>query len=601
MANKTFVVQYLIKAREQYVAIANKVAASTNKMRKQIKKSSAAFKGLSSVVRKTGALVKRAVGAMAAKTSVSGSVMRGGIAVAKVSFSALAATARGVSAVVKGSMRAMATGVSVAMNKIRGAAKRAKQSIIKVGEGAKSAGKKLILFATLPLALLANSLKNSARDAEETDSKFGTVFSSIRGKADAMALNLSKNFGLARDEAKGLLANTGDLLSGFGFSQKATLAMSNDIVKLGADLASFSNFEGGAEGASIALTKALLGETESAKALGIVIRQGTPTFKKNVAMIQRTQRVSLLQAKAIEILRIASTQSKNAIGDFARTQEDLANQERITLGRLRDLRVEMGKFLLPIALKINKVVQNLTERFLALSPRTKKIILIVAGVVAVLGPLLLLFGGLILLFPALTAGFAVFTAVMGPLLLPVLLFAAAAALVIKHWEEVKAFFKGFGEGFQEAMGPTLTNLIEQFKEAAGIIASLFASDSEAATNLREFADIGKLIGTIVGGALKLLINGLSGIGEILGQVIGSLVTLDFSAFDVGRIKAQFLGEQAQLQAITTSPVIQSVANPPTRVDVGVQVGLDKGLKETAPTAITQANTRRTDVGLVTGG
>jgi len=558
MANKTFVVQYLIKAREQYVAVAKKVAASTLKMRNQVKKSSTAFKGLTATVRKTSAIVKKAVSSMARKTAA-------------------------------------------AMNKIKASLKKAGRSMTAIGEKSKAAGKKLILFATLPILFLANSLKNAARDAEETDSKFGTVFSSIQSKANAMALNLSKNFGLARDEAKGLLANTGDLLGGFGFTQEATLRMSNDIVKLGADLASFSNFEGGAEGASIALTKALLGETESAKALGIVIRQGTPTFKKNVAMIQRTQKVSLLQAKAIEILRIASTQSKNAIGDFARTQQDLANQERITIGRLRDLRVEMGKFLLPIALKLNKVVQNLTERFLALSPRVKKIILIVAGAIAVLGPLLVIIGALILFFPALIAGFAAFTAIMGPLLIPALLLAGAAFLIIKNWEEVKAFFKGFGEGLQEALGPTITNLIAQFREAAAIIAELFASDSEAATNLKEFANIGKLVGTIIGEFIRLLINGLSGIGEIIGQVIGALVTFDFSHFDTDRIKARFIGEQVQPPAGTTPPIIESIATAPSRVDVGVSVGLDSGLKQTTPTSVNRQNVRRADVGTVTNG
>ena len=110
--------------------------------------------------------------------------------------------------------------------------------------------------------------------------------------------------------------------------QDIALELSKQVGTLALDLASFTNFAGGAEGASAALTKALLGEAESAKALGIVIRQDTREYKDLVAGLQETNNISLVQAKALAALQIATEQSQNAIGDYARTAESTANVQR---------------------------------------------------------------------------------------------------------------------------------------------------------------------------------------------------------------------------------------------------------------------------------
>ena len=70
-----------------------------------------------------------------------------------------------------------------------------------------------------------------------------------------------------------MLGSTGDLLTGMGATAETALDLSTKTQRLAVDLASFSNYQGGAKGASEALTKAMLGERESVKALGIVISE----------------------------------------------------------------------------------------------------------------------------------------------------------------------------------------------------------------------------------------------------------------------------------------------------------------------------------------
>jgi hypothetical protein len=195
----------------------------------------------------------------------------------------------------------------------------------------------------------------AASRAEETESKFRTVFSSIQDSAEEAAENLQENFGLSSRAAQQLLSDTGDLLSGFGFTQEAALDLATQVNTLAVDLASFTNFSGGAEGASAALTKALLGERESLKSLGIAI---TEADIKRLAEDKGITGTLDRQTKAALTLELAIQQSKNAIGDFARTQESFANQTRIAEANTEELFIAIGRKLQPAAAAALSVFNN---------------------------------------------------------------------------------------------------------------------------------------------------------------------------------------------------------------------------------------------------
>jgi hypothetical protein len=220
------------------------------------------------------------------------------------------------------------------------------------------------------LGLAGASLIKLASDAQETENKFFEVFSGMEKSSTEMADNLAQNFGLSSRESKKLLGDTGDLLSGFGFAKDSALQFSNQVQELAADLTSFQNFEGGIAGASGAITAALTGETEKMKALGVVIRQGTTEYKNNVKALMKNKGLTELQAKATENLRIITEQSKNSIGDYARTSKQLANQLKLTGKIWDDLTVGVGKFLMEFTgaedatLSFNEAFRNMTDNLL---------------------------------------------------------------------------------------------------------------------------------------------------------------------------------------------------------------------------------------------
>lgn len=228
-----------------------------------------------------------------------------------------------------------------AQKKAEASMKRTEGAMLAIGAGAVVMGKR----AVDAFIDFSRESAQAASDAEEIQGKFNVVFRDIGKDATDAANTIAKDFDLANSTVNKLLGDTGDILTGLGFDQRTALELSESVGTLALDLASFTNFAGGAEGASAALTKALLGEAESAKALGIVIRQDTVEYKEMVAQIMESEKVGLVQAKALAALQIATEQSKNAIGDYARTAESAANVQRTLDEQIKRSKESWGEYL----------------------------------------------------------------------------------------------------------------------------------------------------------------------------------------------------------------------------------------------------------------
>lgn len=231
------------------------------------------------------------------------------------------------------------SGVKSSLKESEIAAKKTGSTFSKIAVGITAA------FAAIGFTRLTKNLIKLASDAEETGQKFGVVFSTVADKANEAARSLAQNYGLSATASKQLLSDTGDLLTGFGFTQDAALDLSTQLNELAVDLASFTNYAGGAEGASAALTKAMLGEREQIKSLGIAISEAD--LKAFIESQGKSYEMATRQEKAQATLTLAYAQSKNAIGDFARSQDSVANVQRRVNARFNDLGNEIGKNLLP--------------------------------------------------------------------------------------------------------------------------------------------------------------------------------------------------------------------------------------------------------------
>lgn len=236
--------------------------------------------------------------------------------------------------------------------KVKGASK-AKQDVTGFeGSLKKTIGTAVSLtaaFIAMKKALdISVGLKNAARDAVETNQKFEQVYSSIVKSAHNTSKALQNSFKLATVTAEELLANTGDLLVGFGFAEKKALGLSDRIVRLALDLRSFKNIQMEASEVTQMMVSAMSGNMRAIRSLGVVLRLEDTQLKKIIDTYESKLSMDKKQAVALAVLDEAYDQSYKSIGDFARTQHQLANQERILEERIISLRTEIGERLLPV-------------------------------------------------------------------------------------------------------------------------------------------------------------------------------------------------------------------------------------------------------------
>lgn len=161
------------------------------------------------------------------------------------------------------------------------------------------------------------------------------------------AKNAASAFGLSELQAKKFNGTMGAMLKSMGLSDDAVLDMSTSMTGLAGDFASFYNLP--IEEAFQKIRSGISGETEPLKELGInmsvanleayALAQGIDkSYDSMTQAEQATLRYNYLMAA-----------SADAQGDFARTNDTLANQLRIAQLEVQNLGGAIGMSLLPMA------------------------------------------------------------------------------------------------------------------------------------------------------------------------------------------------------------------------------------------------------------
>jgi hypothetical protein len=397
---------------------------------------------------------------------------------------------------------------------------------------------------------------SAAVDLGEEVNKATVVFRGSERPLIAWSKTTATSLGIAQSQALEAAGVFGNMLVPMGFARRDAAAMSKRMVTMAADMASFNNAS--PEETLDALRAGLAGETEPLRRYGVFLNEDrikaqalgmglvkaskdTDKIKSSQLMAEVAQRKysaavkkhgknsieaktaaasqaraesSLHKAMAGKLPSLTATQkaqatyalilkdTKDAQGDFQRTNESLANQQRILKAQWTNLAATVGKQVLPAALALAKGLGWLFRHTTVLIP---VIALLTAGLIAytvaqiAAAVAAVSFNAALLLIPlavaALVAGIiiayqkvgwfraavnAVWTAIKvgfgwlktnwktvaailaGP-------FGVAVLLITKHWDAIKSGASNVLKWFRDFGGKLVRGLVDGIKSAPGAI------------------------------------------------------------------------------------------------------------------------------------
>ena len=202
-----------------------------------------------------------------------------------------------------------------------------------------------------------------ASDLAEVQNVVDVTFGSSASSINSWSKDCLAAYGMNEVSAKRYAGTIGAMLKSSGVAGDAVTGMSQDMVGLAGDMASFYNLDLGK--AFEKIRSGISGETEPLKALGInmsvanleafALSQG---IEKSYSEMSQAEQVML----RYNYLMVATA---DAQGDFARTQDSYANQTRLLSESWLQFTGIMAEQLLPILTEVvswlNSIVAFLTE------------------------------------------------------------------------------------------------------------------------------------------------------------------------------------------------------------------------------------------------
>lgn len=218
-----------------------------------------------------------------------------------------------------------------------------------------------IITAVIGSAVAKTAMEcvNLASDLQEVQNVVDVTFGESAGTINDWSRQAATAFGLSELSAKQYTGTMGAMLKSSGIADEAIVQMSTDLVGLSGDFASFFNIAN--DEAFAKIRSGISGETEPLKQLGInmsvanleayALSQG---IEKSYSAMTQAEQVTLRYNYLLSV-------SADAQGDFTRTSDSLANQQRITKLAIQNLGTAIGSRLVQAMTKGTTSVGKFTN------------------------------------------------------------------------------------------------------------------------------------------------------------------------------------------------------------------------------------------------
>ena len=219
---------------------------------------------------------------------------------------------------------------------------------VKAGLTAAAAAKGFSLLDTAisGAAGVMSSAVGKASDLNETMSKSGVVFGTSADQVSKWGDKAAESLGLSKQQAIEAAATFGNLFKNLGQTDESAAKMSESLIGLAGDLASFNNID--PSEALEKLRSGLSGEAEPLRTVGVFLTEAKVKAKAMELGLAGAHGELTEGAKVMARYQLILDETTSAQGDFARTSDGLANKQRINQAKLDDALAKLGNILLPL-------------------------------------------------------------------------------------------------------------------------------------------------------------------------------------------------------------------------------------------------------------
>ena len=231
------------------------------------------------------------------------------------------------------------------------------------GDKMAAVGKKVgVALAAAAAAAGAMAIKigidgvKAASNLAETQSKVNVIFGESSAAITKFASTAATQLGQTRQQAMDAASTFATFGKSAGLAGNELVKFSTDLTTLSADLASFYNTS--PEQAINAIGAALRGESEPIRAYGVLLNDATLKQEAMSMGIYNGTGALSAQQKVLAAQAVILKQTGDAQGDFARTSDGLANQQRILTAQIENTKAMLGEALLPTVLKVVAFFNN---------------------------------------------------------------------------------------------------------------------------------------------------------------------------------------------------------------------------------------------------
>lgn len=365
----------------------------------------------------------------------------------------------------------MGSGLRRGMGKFGGVVKGGMGRVTGAVGGALSpvAGMVAGAFAVGSIVSFFKTAIDGSSDLSESLSKTGVVFGRYSKQVETASNTSATAMGLSKQAYLEATGTLGNLLVSLEIAPKKAAGLSQQMVKLAGDLASFNNTS--PEEALDALRAGLVGETEPLKRYGINMNDATlRTQALSMGLIKNKKAALDPQTKALAAQALIMKQSKTAQGDFARTSGGLANQQRIVAAQVEDTKAAFGTALLPVMQQffgyLSGTVLPKVKVFIGYMREHPGVMKMVAiGLGAVAAAILVM----ALAFGILTLAASPWLLIAGAIVAGVILIAAGLVMLWKRSSTFRAIVTGAWEGIKTAASVAWTILKAIFRAIVGAV------------------------------------------------------------------------------------------------------------------------------------